>query len=203
VILKRRSGAYNAHMHNLKLVLMLILSAAALEAGAAEPAHGWGLVDWGMTEAQVESAYGDSVEKLPATRKPRADIVESMHLKNTLAINGIAMTQSFAFSQTGKGLERVMLRANLPGAGIAECQRAYQRIRQSEVDRMAAPLEEKPGLRSVHAVWHGAAADAQLLEMEVTGRCFVTLVFKRPSPPTVPSDATADPSAEAHESTAH
>jgi len=189
-------------MHNLMLVLMLILSAAALEAGAAEPAHGWGLVDWGMTEAQVKSAYGDSVEKLPAIRKPRADIVESMRLKNTLAINGIAMTQSFAFSQTGKGLERVMLRANLPGAGIPECQRAYQRIRQSEVDRMAAPLEEKPGLRSVHAVWHGAAADAQLLEMEVTGRCFVTLVFKRPTSPTAPSDATADPSAKARAATA-
>ena len=189
-------------MHNLKLMLMLILSAAALEAVAAEPLHGWGLVDWGMTEAQVESAYGDSVEKLPAKRRPRADIVESLHLKNTLAINGIAMTQTFAFSQTGKGLERVTLRANLPDASTTECQRAYQRIRQSEVARMAAPLEEKPGLRSVHAVWHGTAADAQLLEMEVTGRCFVTLVFKRPTPPTAPSDAAADPSAESRAATA-
>jgi len=174
------------------LTLILVLCAAAVEADAAQPAHGWGLADWGMTEAQVESVYGDGVEKLPPAWNRRADVVESLHLKNPVVINGIALAQSFGFSQASKGLERVVLRANLSSVNTAECQGAYQKIRQSEVGQLAEPIEEKPGLRSVHAIWHGAAADAQLSEMQVTGRCFVTLVFKRPSPASAPSDGAAD-----------
>ena len=161
-------------------IYLLLVTAAAFAAGAAESVHGWGLVDWGMTEAQVQSAYGDNMEKLPVPRVRRSDIVELLRLKNPLVINGIALTQSFAFSHTGKGLERVVLRANLANASSEQCQDAYGRIRQSEIKQFAQPVEEKAALRSLHAIWHGAAADAQLSIMDVTGHCFVTLVYEAP-----------------------
>jgi hypothetical protein len=176
----------------LNLMLMLALCAATLDSAAAEPIHGWGLVDWGMTEAQVESAYGDAVEKLPLRRNGRTEIVESLHLKNPVVINGVTLAQSFAFSRANKGLEVVVLRANLSNVSTEQCQGAYRKIRQSEVDQLKAPLEEKPGLRSLHAIWHGTAADVQLSLVEVTGRCLLTLVYKRPSPPNAASDGTAD-----------
>jgi hypothetical protein len=176
----------STYVTGLNLTLMLTLTAAAFSAGAAEPTHGWGLVDWGMTEAQVESAYGDAVEKLPLARNRRTEIVEPLHLKNPVVVNGVALAQSFAFSRATKGLERVVLRANLSNVSTEQCQGAYRRIRQSEVDQLKAPLEEKPALRSLHAIWHGTAADAQLSLMEVTGRCLLTLVYKPPSPPNAP-----------------
>jgi hypothetical protein len=181
-----------ASMPGLSLLVTSVLSAAALYAGAAEPIHGWGLVDWGMTEAQVESAYGDGVEKLPLRRNGRTEIVESLHLKNPVVINGVTLAQGFAFSRANKGLERVVLRANLSNVSTEQCQGAYRKVRQSEVDQLKAPIEEKPSLRSLHAIWHGTAADAQLSLMEVTGRCLLMLVYKRPSPPNAPSDGTAD-----------
>jgi hypothetical protein len=168
---------------------LLLVTAAAFAAAAAESVHGWGLVDWGMTEAQVQSAYGD-MEKLPVSRVRRSDIVELLRLKNPLVINGIALTQSFAFSHTGKGLERVVLRANLTNASSEQCQDAYGRIRLSEIKQFAQPVEEKAALRSLHAIWHGAAADAQLSIMDVTGHCFVTLVYE---PPGKPSEGKPDP----------
>ena len=174
------------------ILLTLALGAAALDAGAAEARHGWGRVDWGMTEAQVESTYGEDVEKRHIARNRHTEIVESLRLKNPIAINGVALTQSFAFSQADKGLDRVVLRANLSNVSSAECQGAYRRIRQSEVDQFKEPVEEKPALRSLHAIWHGTAADAQLSLIDVTGRCFLTLVYKRPSPATAPSDGTTD-----------
>src|SRR5271168_5246446 len=78
-------------MPDLCVMLLLVISAAAVRAGAAEPIHGWGLVDWGMTEAQVESLYGDGVEKLPVARNRRTDVVESLHLKNPVVINGVPL----------------------------------------------------------------------------------------------------------------
>jgi hypothetical protein len=186
----------------LSVLLTSIMSAAAFDAGAAVPIHGWGLVDWGMTEAQVQSAYGDGVEKLPLRRNGRTEIVESLHLKNPVVINGVALAQSFAFSRSNKGLERVVLRANLSNVSTEQCQGAYRKIRQFEVDQLKAPFEEKPGLRSLHAIWHGSAADAQASLVEVTGRCLLTLVYKRPSPPNAPSDGTADPQSGEHPLTA-
>jgi hypothetical protein len=174
------------------LLLTLALCAAVLNALATEPTHGWGRVDWGMTEAQVESTYGEAVEKRPLSRNRRAEIFESLRLKNPVVINGVALAQSFAFSQANKGLDRVILRANLSDVSSAECQGAYRKIRQSEVDQLQEPIEEKPAIRSMHARWHGTAADAQLSVMEVTGRCFLTLVFKRPDVTTAPSDETTD-----------
>jgi hypothetical protein len=185
------------------LLLTLVLGAAAPDAGAAEPLHGWGRVDWGMTEAQVESTYGEAVEKRPIARNRRTEIVESLRLKNPVVINGIALAQSFAFSQANKGLDRVVLRANLSDVSSAECQGAYRKIRQSEVDQLKEPIEEKPAIRSMHARWHGAAADAQLSVMEVTGRCFLTLVFKRPDLTTAPSDETTDRPADQHAANSH
>jgi hypothetical protein len=174
------------------LMLLVALSAAA---AATESVHGWGLVDWGMTEAQVQSAYGDGVEELALARNNRrTELVETLHLKNPQIINGIALTQSFAFSRAGKGLERVVLRANLSNASSEQCQGAYRKIRQYEFNQLAEPAEEKTALRSLHAIWHGAAADAQLAIMDVTGHCLVTLVYRRPSPPSAPSDGKADAS---------
>jgi hypothetical protein len=190
------------YVSGLNLMLALALSAAALDAGAAESIHGWGLVDWGMTEAQVESAYGDAVEKLPLARNRRTEIIEPLHLKNPVVINGVALAQSFAFSRATKGLERVVLRANLSNVSTEQCQGAYRRVRQSEVDQLKAPIEEKPALRSLHAIWHGTATDAQLSLVEVTGRCLLTLVYKRPSPPNLPSDGTADTQAGKRPTTA-
>jgi hypothetical protein len=187
----------------LSLSLTLAIGAAAPDAGAAEPMHGWGLVDWGMTEAQVESTYGQDVEKRPIARNRRSEIVESLRLKNPVVINGVALAQSFAFSQTDKGLDRVVLRANLSDVSSAECQGAYRKIRQSEVDQLKEPVEEKPAIRSMHARWHGIAADAQLSVMEVTGRCFLTLMFKRPDLTTAPSDETTDRPADQHAANPH
>jgi hypothetical protein len=185
------------------LLLTLALSAAALDAGAAEPLHGWGRVAWGMTEAQVESTYGEDVEKRPTARNRRTEIVESLRLKNPVVINGVALAQSFVFSQTDKGLDRVILRANLSDVSSAVCQGAYRKIRQSEVDQMKEPIEEKPAIRSMHARWHGTAADAQLSVMEVPGRCFLTLVFKRPDLTTAPSDEPTDRPADQHDANSH
>jgi hypothetical protein len=186
----------------LSVLLTSIMSASAFEAVAAEPIHGWGLIDWGMTEAQVESAYADGVERLPLRRNGRAGIVESLHLKKPLLIEGVALTQSFAFSRATKGLERVVLRANMQNVSTEQCQGAYRKIRQSEIDQLKAPIEEKPGLRSLHAIWHGTAADAQLSLVEVTGRCLLTLVYERPSPPNLPSDGTADAPTDKRSTTA-
>jgi hypothetical protein len=192
----------STYVVELNLILVLAWSAAALGAGAAEVIHGWGLVDWGMTEAQVESAYGEGVEKLHFARSRRTEIVESLHFKNPIVINGVSMAQSFAFSRANMGLERVVLRANLSDVSSAQCQGSYQRIRQAEVDQLKAPIEEKPTLRSLHAIWYGSAADVQLTITEVTGRCLLTLVFKRPSPPNAPLDGTAEPPANKHATTA-
>jgi hypothetical protein len=204
--MKRCAAAVPRHrstyVPRLNLMLTLGLSAAALDAAAAEPIHGWGLVDWGMAVAQVQSAYGDAAEKLPFTRNRRTEIVESLHLKSPVVINGVALAQSFAFSRADRGLERVVLRANLSDVSSAQCQGSYQRIRQAEVDQLKAPIEEKPTLRSLHAIWYGSAADVQLTIMEVTGRCLLTLVFKRPSPPNAPLDGTAEPPANKHATTA-
>jgi hypothetical protein len=175
----------------------------SVTAGAAESFHGWGLVDWGMTEAQVLSVYGDGVEKLPPTRTLRNDIVESLRLKRPSVINGVALRQDFAFSRTSKGLERVIMRADLANASSEQCQSAYGRIRQSEIDQLKEPIEEKPALRSLHAIWHGATADAQLSITDVTGHCFVTLVYKRPTPPNAPSDAKSDVPVDTMPVTAH
>ena len=182
---------------------LLLLVAVAAAAGAAESVHGWGLVDWGMTEAQVQSAYGDGVEELPLARNRRTELVETLHLKTPQLINGIALTQSFAFSRAGKALERVVLRANLSNASSEQCQGAYGRIRQYEINQLAEPAEEKSALRSLHAIWHGAAADAQLSILDVTGHCFVTLVYRRPSPPGAPSDGKADASVDNPQVPAH
>jgi hypothetical protein len=175
---------------------LILLSAMAAAAGAAESVHGWGLVDWGMTEAQVQSAYGDNVEKPPVTRNRRTEIVETLHLKNPLMINGIAMKPSFVFSRASKGLEKVVMRASLTNAGSEQCQAAYGKIRQSVIGQLAEPIEEKPALRSLHAMWHGTAADARLSLTDVTGRCFLTLVYNRPNLATAPSDETTDSPAE-------
>jgi hypothetical protein len=182
----------STYVSGLTFTLMLALSAAAPDAGAAEPIHGWGLVDWGMTEAQVQSVYGDAVEKPPLARSRHTEIVESLHLKKPVVINGVSLAQSFAFSRANKGLDGVVLRANLSNVSTEQCQGVYRRVRQFEVDQLKAPIEEKPGLRSLHAIWHGTAADAQLSLMEVTGRCLLTLVYKRPSPPNAAPDGTAD-----------
>jgi hypothetical protein len=189
------------YVFTLNILLTLAFCAAALDAGAAEPIHGWGLADWGMTEAQVESAYGDAVEKLPLGRSRRTEIVEPLHLKKPVLINGVALAQSFAFSRATQGLERVVLRANLSNVSTEQCQGAYGRVRQYEVDQLKAPIEEKPALRSLHAIWHGTAADAQLSLMEVTGRCLLTLVYKRASPPNLPSDGAADTKADKRSTT--
>ena len=182
---------------------LTLLLAMSVTAGAAESVHGWGLVDWGMTEAQVLSAYGDGVEKLPPTRTRRNDIVESLHLKSPSVINGIALSQDFAFSRTSKGLERVIMRADLANASSEQCQSAYGRIRQSEISQLKEPIEEKSALRSLHAIWHGATADAQLSILDVTGHCFVTLVYKRPTPSGAPSDAKSDVPVDTAPVTAH
>lgn len=195
----RRRSTYVSRFN---LTLMMALSATTLDAPAAELIHGWGLVDWGMTEAQVESAYGDAVEKLPPARNRYSEIVELLHLKKPVVINGVSLAQRFAFSRANKGLDGVVLRANLSNVSTEQCQGAYQKLRQSEVDQLKAPIEEKPGLRSLHAIWHGAAADAQLTLIDVTGRCLLTLVFKRPSPPNAPLDGTAEPPANKHATTA-
>jgi hypothetical protein len=179
---------------NPRPTLMLLL-AVSVTPGAAESVHGWGLVDWGMTEAQVQAAYGDGVEKLPPVRNRRTEVVELLHLKNPLIINGVSLTPTFAFLRSSKGLESVVLRASLTNASSEQCQGTYRRLRQSEINQLAEPVEEKTALRSLHAIWHGAAADAQLSIMEVTGHCFVTLVYRRPTPP---STAVGDPAAPAH-----
>ena len=168
--------------------LLFLLFAITAVGVAAESVHGWGLVDWGMTEAQVQSAYGESVEELPPVRNRRGELVESLRLKSPLIINGVALTPSFAFLRATKGLERVVLRTSLTNASSEQCQGTYRKLRQSEINQLAEPLEEKTALRSLHAIWHGAAADAQLSILEVTGHCFVTLVYRPPSPPTTPTD---------------
>jgi hypothetical protein len=162
-----------------KLLPLLVLFTTA---GTAESFHGWGLADWGMSEAQVQSVYGESVEPLPTGRIRRTEIIEALHLKKPVMINGIAMAQSFAFSRADKGLVRVILRAKLSTASSEQCQAAYGKIRQFQITQLAEPIEEKPALRSIHATWHGAAADAQLSLLDVTGHCFVTLVYERPGP---------------------
>jgi hypothetical protein len=121
-------------------------------------------------------------------RNRRTEIVELLHLKNPLIINGVALTPTFAFSRASKGLERVVLRVSLTNASSEQCQGTYRRLRTSEINQLAEPVEEKSALRSLHAIWHGAAADTQLSIMEVTGHCFVTLVYRRPTPPTTPPD---------------
>jgi hypothetical protein len=183
---------------------MLVLGwfTTARAAGPSAVIHGWGPADWGMTEAQVESAYGDGIEKLPLGRSLRTEIVESLHLKNPVVINGVALKQSFAFSRTTKGLEMVVLRANLSNVSTEQCQETYRKIRQSEVDQFKAPIEEKPALRSLRTIWRGTAADAQLSVMEVTGRCLLTLVYKRPTPPNPTSDGAAGTPADTRSTTA-
>lgn len=177
-----------------QLLLLFAVAAVAAAAGAAESVHDWGLVDWGMTEAQVQSAYGDGVEEYPPLRNRRGEVVELLHLRSPLIINGVALTPSFAFLRTSKGLERVVLRASLTNASSEQCQGTYRRLRQSEINQLAEPIEEKTALRSLHAIWHGAAADAQLSILEVTGHCFVTLVYTRPTPPTTtPDEKTGTP----------
>jgi hypothetical protein len=185
-----------AIMQRFYLMLISGLSAATLAAGAAESSHGWGPADWGMTEAQVQSAYGDGVETLQLGHGRRTEIVESLRLKNPFVINGVALVGSFGFSRADDSLVRLVLRANVSSVSTGQCRGAYRRIRQSEVEHRAAPLEEKQALNSIHAIWHGPDADAQLSEMEVTGRCFVTLVYKRPSAADPPSNATADSPAD-------
>jgi hypothetical protein len=189
----------STYVFTLNILLALVFCAAA---GAAEPIHGWGLVDWGMSEAQVEAAYGDGVEKLPPARSQRTQIVESLRLRNPVVLNGISLAQSFIFSRATKGLDGVVLRANLSNVSTEQCQGAYRKIRQSEVDKLKAPIEEKPALRSLHAIWHGTAADVQLSLLDVTGRCLLTVVYRRPSPPNPPSDGSVDTQADKRSTTA-
>jgi hypothetical protein len=176
--------------------LLLLFAVATSAVGAAESVHGWGLVDWGMTEAQVQAAYGDGVEELPPVRNGRTELVEALRLKNPLVINGVSLAPTFAFSRANKGLERVVLRTRLTNASSEQCQGTYGRLRQSEIKELAEPVEEKSALRSLHAIWHGRAADAQLSILDVTGHCFVTLVYRRPSPPSTPAEGNADAPAD-------
>jgi hypothetical protein len=82
------------------------------------------------------------------------------------------MAQSFAFSRASKGLERMVMRASLTNASSEQCQAAYGKVRQSVIGQLAEPDEERSALRSLHAMWHGTAADARLSLINVTGRCF-------------------------------